>query len=84
MATDGERAAALAQRLGDRSRGIIDAELRRLARRAPGLGAAEIVVADAALTELAESLLIARLRLLPERADQLATLFDVVDPAPSP
>jgi hypothetical protein len=45
-----------------RTRTVIDAELQRLARRVPSLGRADLAVIDDALEELAECLIIGRLR----------------------
>jgi hypothetical protein len=45
-----------------RSRTVIDAEVQRLARRVPSLDRADLAVIDAALEELAECLIIGRLR----------------------
>ncbi|MCW3840366.1 hypothetical protein ONA70_09690 [Micromonospora yasonensis] len=57
------------------SRTVIEAELRRLARRAPSLRPKDLEVIDAALDELAESLFLARLRTLPQHTAQLKRLF---------
>ncbi|SCL34557.1 hypothetical protein GA0070624_5023 [Micromonospora rhizosphaerae] len=57
------------------SRAVIEAELRRLARRAPSLRPNDLDVIDAALDELAESLFLARLRSLPQHTAQLKRLF---------
>jgi len=57
------------------SRAVIEAELRRLARRAPGLRPDDLKVIDAAVDELVESLLLARLRSLPQHAARLQRLF---------
>ena len=48
------------------SRTVTEAELRRLARRNPCLTPDDLEVIDAALDELVESLLLARLRSLPQ------------------
>jgi hypothetical protein len=58
------------------SRAVIEAELRRLARRAPSLRPDDLDVIDAALDELVESLLLARLRSLPQHTARLKRLFD--------
>jgi hypothetical protein len=57
------------------SRAVIEAELRRLARRAPSLRPDDLDAIDAALDELAESLLLARLRNRPQHTAQLKRLF---------
>jgi hypothetical protein len=57
------------------SRAVIEAELRRLARKAPSLHPDDLDVIDAALDELAESLLLARLRSLPQHTEPLKRLF---------
>ncbi|MBE1603309.1 hypothetical protein [Actinopolymorpha pittospori] len=58
------------------SRTVIHAELRRLARRAPSLRRADLDVIDATLEELADSLIIARLRDTPQAtASLLRCLF---------
>ncbi|WP_020574469.1 hypothetical protein [Actinopolymorpha alba] len=59
------------------SRTVIDAELRRLARRAPSLRRSDLDVIDAALEELADSLILVRLRNAPrDTAPLLRRLFD--------
>jgi hypothetical protein len=60
MATDPR--SDLVARMGMSSRRIIDAELRRLARRVPSLRPADLTVVDEALEEVAESLILAPLR----------------------
>jgi hypothetical protein len=50
--------------------------VRRLARRAPSLRPDDLDAIEAALGELAESLLLARLRRLPQHAAGLKRLFD--------
>ncbi|MEV4139323.1 hypothetical protein AB0J72_45060 [Dactylosporangium sp. NPDC049742] len=57
------------------SRAVIEAELRRLARRAPSLRPDDLDIIDAALDELAESLLLARLRSMPQHSARLKRLF---------
>ncbi|SCG77224.1 hypothetical protein [Micromonospora inositola] len=57
------------------SRAVTAAELRRLARRNPCLRADDLEVIDAALDELVESLLLARLRGLPQHTTRLKRLF---------
>jgi hypothetical protein len=57
------------------SRAIIEAELRRLARRNPSLRPDDLELIDAALDELVESLLLARLRGLPQHTARLKHLF---------
>jgi hypothetical protein len=54
--------AQLVAEMHHRTRTVIDAELQRLARRVPSLGPADLAVIDAALEELAECLIIGRLR----------------------
>src|SRR5215207_3708689 len=59
------------------SRTVIDAELRRLAGKVPSLRLPDLDVIDATLEELAESLLLARLRNAPrDTAPLLRCLFD--------
>jgi hypothetical protein len=58
------------------SRAIIEAELHRLARRAPSLRSDDLDAIDAALDELTESLLLSRLRSLPRHTTRLKPLFD--------
>jgi hypothetical protein len=58
------------------SRAVIEAELHGLARRAPSLRPDDLDVIDAALDKLAESLLLARLRGLPQHTALLKRLFD--------
>jgi hypothetical protein len=55
------------------SRTVIDAELRRLARRVPSLSRNDLNVIDAALEELAESSILAQLRRAPPDAAPLLT-----------
>jgi hypothetical protein len=57
------------------SRAVIEAELRRLARSAPSLRPNDLEVIDATLDELVESLLLARLRSLPQHTARLKRLF---------
>ena len=67
----------LVAQVHERSRAVIDAELRRLARRTPSLGPADLDAIDAALGELVESWLLARLRGLPQHAARLERLFGI-------
>jgi hypothetical protein len=89
MATDPPRPARHAARCPDDptsdlvaqvhnySRTVIDAELRRLARKVPSLRRADPDVIDAALEELAESLILARTRNAPQdNLPLLRRLFD--------
>jgi hypothetical protein len=70
-------ASPLVAEVRHRSRTVIDAELRRLARRAPGLCPADLDIIDAALDELADSLILARLPEAPQgTAPLLRRLFD--------
>jgi hypothetical protein len=58
------------------ARAAIDTELHRLARRIPTLRGADLDIIDATLDELAESLLLARLRTAPQHlAPSLTRLF---------
>ncbi len=57
------------------SRAVIEAELRRLARRNPCLRPDDLELIDAALDDLVESLLLARLRSLPQHTTRLKRLF---------
>ena len=57
------------------SHAVIEAELRRLARRDPSLRPDDLEVIDAALDDLVESLLLARLRSLPQHTARLKRLF---------
>ena len=59
----------------DYSRAVIEAELRRLARRAPSLGPDDLDLIDAALDELVESLLLARMRSQLRHTARLKRLF---------
>jgi hypothetical protein len=54
--------AQLVAEMNQRTRSVIVAELQRLARRVPSLGPPDLAVIDAALDELAECLIIGRLR----------------------
>jgi hypothetical protein len=58
------------------SRAVIEAELHRLARRAPSIRRDTLDVIDVALDELVESLLLARMRSLPQHTTRLKRLFD--------
>ncbi|MGH3647649.1 MAG: DoxX family protein [Micromonosporaceae bacterium] len=63
------------------SRTVIEAEMRRLARRAPSLQRADLDVIAATLEELAEALLLARLRNAPQHtAPLLRPLFEPAGP----
>ena len=53
------------------SRRVIEVELKRLSRRVPRLGPAEMDVIDAALEDLSESLILHPLRNAPHAAAQL-------------
>lgn len=76
MTTDGPTADLVAQ-VRHHSRLVIDAEVRRLTRRVPSLRRTDLDVIDAVLTELADSLLVARLRSVqPDIAPMLRQLFD--------
>jgi hypothetical protein len=60
------------------TRAIIDAELHRLARRAPSLSPADLEVINTVLEELAESVTLAPLRNAPrETAPLLTRIFGV-------
>jgi len=65
----------VAAQVHNHSRAVIEAELRRLARTAPSLRPDDLDIIDAALDELAESLLLARLRSLPQHTARLKRLF---------
>ncbi|WP_026875979.1 hypothetical protein [Jiangella gansuensis] len=65
----------LTAELRERSATVIGAELRRLAGRAQGLSERDLEVVEAALAELTERLILAPLRALPGRADQVRQLF---------
>jgi hypothetical protein len=66
----------LVAQVHNHSRAVIEAELCRLARRAPSLRPDDLDVIDAALDELAESLLLAQLRNAPQAvAPLLRSLF---------
>jgi len=59
------------------SRTVVEAELRRLSRRVPSLGPADLDVVDAALQDLAEALILRPLRNAPsDAAPLLRRLFD--------
>ncbi len=67
----------LVAQVHNHSRSVIDAELRRLARKVPSLRRADLEVVDAALEELADSLILARLRNAPPgNLPLLRRLFD--------
>ncbi|MDT3440257.1 MULTISPECIES: hypothetical protein [unclassified Pseudofrankia] len=71
-----EPSSGLVDRVQYRSRSVVDAELRRLARKVPTLDRADLDVIDAALEELADSLVIARLRSAnPDTETLLTELF---------
>lgn len=54
---------------------VIETELHRLGRRQPGLSAAELVVIEQALAELADRLLLGPLRTKPALAGRVGPLF---------
>jgi hypothetical protein len=67
----------LLDRLHHDSRRLIETELRRLSRRVPTLDADDLEVVGEALAELADALLLDRLRRAPSHAaPQLCLLFD--------
>jgi hypothetical protein len=65
----------LVAQVHNHSRAVIEAELRRLARKAPSLRPDDLDVIEAALGELVESLLLGRLRSLPQHTARLKRLF---------
>jgi hypothetical protein len=65
----------LVAQVHDHSRAVIEAELCRLAHRDPSLRPDDLEVIDAALDNLVESLLLARLRSLPQHTARLKRLF---------
>ena len=85
MATDPARAARPPARCADglqsnlialihrHTRAVIDAELHRLARRAPSLSPADLDVINTVLEELAESAILAPLRNAPRDTAPLLT-----------
>ena len=85
MATDPARFARQSARCADdltsnllaqvhrHSRAIIDAELQRLARRAPSLSPADLDLVNTVLEELAESAILAPLRNVPRETALLLT-----------
>ena len=67
----------LVVRVHQRTRVVIDAELRRLARRVPSLEQDDLALIDAALDALAETLVIGRLRgARKDAVPMLERLFD--------
>ena len=79
MATDPPEhvpAADLVARVRHHSRAVIDAAMHRLSRRAPSLRPEQLAAIDAALDQLVESLLLARMRGRPEHTARLRCLFD--------
>jgi hypothetical protein len=69
-------------RLRRRGDAIIGRELTRLAGRAQALGPQDLAVVEAALNDLVERLVLARLRTLPHRAAEVDRLFADPDPGP--
>lgn len=68
--------AGLVARADAHSRAVIDAELRRLARRSPSLRQHDLDLVDQALHDIAEYLILSRLRTAPPaQAAQLRHLF---------
>ncbi|TDC47606.1 hypothetical protein E1212_23725 [Jiangella ureilytica] len=63
------------ERLRRRGDAIIGRELTRLAGRAQALGPQDLAVVEAALNDLVERLVLARLRALPHRAAEVDRLF---------
>jgi hypothetical protein len=72
----------LVTQLQEHSRAVIAAELRRLGRTAPSLGTGELRVVAAALEELTEAVLLARLRRAPP--DDAAVLAHLFSPGKEP
>lgn len=81
MGIDRHRTSTVVARVREHSRAVIDCELGRLGRRAQRLTPDDLEVIDAALDELVETLLLARLRAMPEHADRLGSLFVPCDDA---
>jgi len=73
---DTDPTSELVMQVHSHSRAVIEAELRRLARRNPSLRPDDLNLIDAALEELVESLLLARLRRLPQHTPQLKRLLE--------
>lgn len=74
---DGPKSNLVAQ-VHRHSRTVIDAELQRLARRVPSLRRTDLAVIEAALEDLADSLILARLRnASQDTAPLLRRLFDI-------
>jgi hypothetical protein len=65
----------LVAQVHNHSREVIDAELRRLARKAPSLRPDDLDVIGSALDDLVESLLLARLRSAPQHSARLKRIF---------
>jgi hypothetical protein len=72
-------------RVHDHGRTVIDAELQRLSRRVPSSSPADLAVIDAELEDLAESLILERLRHAPPNlAPLLPRLFSSPRPVKGP
>jgi len=70
----------LVARVHENSRRVIDVELKRLSRRVPRLGPADLDVIDTALEDLSESLILHPLRNAPHAAAPLLwRLFGAVE-----
>lgn len=69
------RTSALVASVHQHCRVVIDGELGRLGRRARTLTPGDLEIIDAALDDLVESLLLARLRTMPQHAEQLGALL---------
>lgn len=80
MTTEPAAATIYAQVHG-RSRAVIESELQRLSRRARGLSERDLSTIESTLDDLAEQLILERMRSLPHRAEQLGELFAVDHPS---
>lgn len=72
---EGHGTSVLVARVHQHCRVVIDRELGRLGRRARRLTPDDLEIIDAALDDLVESLLLARLRNMPQHAERLDTLL---------
>lgn len=83
MTTEPRAGSVLVTQVRDHSRMVIDSELRRLAGRARALRQSDLNTIDAALDDLVESLILARIRALPQHTERIGTLFGTSAP-PAP
>lgn len=78
---DTDASETLAGQLRSLSRGVVDRELERLARKVPSLSEEDLALVTVALHDLVERTLVARASGLPHREAQLRDLFGLATSA---